>query len=841
MPPTRALTVFRIKNVASVITTTHLEHILHENLSSDEGQVAVNVTFIPSCYGNRDQHDSTKWALVDFHPKVPRFLKDIADDKTESQRLFLEVEDRSLIIDVNFYGFTQLYEVKGKKITADIVAVTGLGGHAYGSWRGKQTKKMWLRDFLAQDFPNCRTMIYGYNSNLRSRGIHTLKDYKLEFLKEIAKIRSSEEALEAATRKSEKNSLAGNQDLVASTCLVMFFGTPHRGISMRDVRKMLEDDNHNPRISLLEEIENELNLEPDRNDFVKLASAEGFKIVSFYERLQTAEVAKTTANTYLRSGDFKSTLDTNSALLHLAKQIEEAIPVNSDHTNMVKFDHKQDTTYEDVVQRLRKYLDTAEDHATERFRALNINARSITSMFSSPVVAYMSPPYRTHTAPSSINSAYTWNILTSPFQKVNASFNYVRSIYPGKKERMINDRRTRDKIRRRFKQNQEDCTFTVLALMPTAAEQILEEFPVEKLIQELQKKDSSILRRVARNSTEAGSEVSAAITTGTSKDDNTQSLRPFASENFVIAIEKERTRKSKAQLWDEIKISSITRSFTLLYTLALLTILIRVQLNLLGRKNYLSSVISHTERDDEPTFHIENRDDDEINREYLTFSWWLLHRGWRDIVAKVDLAVKQVFEPLTPRDTISFTKLRKLMEEVRKNVEGRDGERKNWLRYLLPPRDQEHAVLAIAGKTIGGDEKLTPSPALRRLLDETTDFINGPGASEVVRKMLNAGFEFLLGTRLADQAFKANPSPPASITMSKSFENSEHDEQPEEMTTKFAAVLAEFSKQADAIGNRHLNSYLQVMEDQKEVEAFSALVFSSNFEYITQHDLEQAT
>lgn len=33
------------------------------------------------------------------------------------------------------------------------------------------------------------------------------------------------------------------------------------------------------------------------------------------------------------------------------------------------------------------------------------------------------------------------------------------------------------------------------------------------------------------------------------------------------------------------------------------------------------------------------------DNQYLTFSWWLLHKGWRGIAEKVDVAVKQVFGP----------------------------------------------------------------------------------------------------------------------------------------------------------------------------------------------------
>jgi hypothetical protein len=52
---------------------------------------------------------------------------------------------------------------------------------------------MWLRDFFSKDLPHCRTMIYGYNSKLSSRGIGTILDYGREFLEEIKKIRATKE------------------------------------------------------------------------------------------------------------------------------------------------------------------------------------------------------------------------------------------------------------------------------------------------------------------------------------------------------------------------------------------------------------------------------------------------------------------------------------------------------------------------------------------------------------------------------------------------------------------------------------------------------------------------
>lgn len=87
---------------------------------------------------------------------------------------------------------------------------------------------------------------------------------------------------------------------------------------------------------------------------------------------------------------------------------------------------------------------------------------------------------------------------------------------------------------------------------------------------------------------------------------------------------------------------------------------------------------SHSPQD--PTISLENRDDDnteqtwgndfETNRKFLTFSWWLLHRGWRDVMEKMETAVKAVFGPLNPREDVPLEKLSALIIEVRRKVEG---------------------------------------------------------------------------------------------------------------------------------------------------------------------------
>ena len=246
-------------------------------------------------------------------------------------------------------------------------------------------------------------------------------------------------------------------------------------------------------------------------------------------------------------------------------------------------------------------------------------------------------------------------------------------------------------MRRRFQQNQEDCTITVLALLPTATENILAALPVEQITEDLQQKKAERLGRgtIPRDG------VLSEVLSGPSSvaDEDGKSQASLNSGSYVHASQtvnsnKEnggnvtpKQSKSRAQLWNELKISSITRTFTLLYTLSLLTILTRIQLNLLGRQSYLSSVVSmasHPPHD--LTIRLENRDDDntepsydsdfQTNRKFLTFSWWLLHRGWKDLMQNVEKAVKDVFAALSPREDVSLGTLSGAILDVRKKVEG---------------------------------------------------------------------------------------------------------------------------------------------------------------------------
>ncbi|CDM29349.1 hypothetical protein DTO013E5_5299 [Penicillium roqueforti] len=431
---------------------------------------------------------------------------------------------------------------------------------------------------------------------------------------------------------------------------------------------------------------------------------------------------------------------------------------------------------------------------------------------------------------------------------------YLLSKISEARERMSSDRIARENLRRRFEQNQTDCTYTVLALLPTAAENIIDALPVEELTKELQQKRAERLARL--NAGEAtGSDLSSV--SPSLPDEDRRSLSSFQSEGYVHASQagdalnsdaQPRPKRNKTQLWNEVKITSITRSFTMIYTLSLLTVFTHIQLNLLGRRNYLSSVISlATPPANVSTISLEDHDDEltqtlgddfETNRRYLAFSWWLLHRGWKGIMGRVQTAVEEVFGPLNPREDISLAKLSELTLQIRKKVEGStEDERRSqkWLSCLLPPAEEEEHVLRESGvEGVADPTSSQTASKLRHLLDETADLIDSPSFSLVLTLLNNEGFSTLIDQRCAADAFKAPTSAPE--TAPQSFDsiatvvplaaNSERK-------TKLANLLAVMTRQAHVIGNgaHSPNEYLVAMDQNvRELEAFSAVVYSSNFD-----------
>ena len=161
---------------------------------------------------------------------------------------------------------------------------------------------------------------------------------------------------------------------------------------------------------------------------------------------------------------------------------------------------------------------------------------------------------------------------------------YALSKITEARERMNSDRIAKDKysnsfnavnspmlilasLRRRFQQNQEDCTFTVLALLPTATDNIIDALPVETITHDLQQKKAERLGRSGGTPSEMSSGPPSVT------DEDGKSLASFQSESYVHASQmaasssgsgdssSSKPPKTKAQLWNDLKISCEQHDF----------------------------------------------------------------------------------------------------------------------------------------------------------------------------------------------------------------------------------------------------------------------------------------
>lgn len=73
-----------------------------------------------------------------------------------------------------------------------MIAVTGLAGHAFGSWKDRETGCMWLQDLLPKDVEKVRVMTYGYDSNIDGEKMtHQFIDYKRKLVHTLIHARRS--------------------------------------------------------------------------------------------------------------------------------------------------------------------------------------------------------------------------------------------------------------------------------------------------------------------------------------------------------------------------------------------------------------------------------------------------------------------------------------------------------------------------------------------------------------------------------------------------------------------------------------------------------------------------
>lgn len=205
--------------------------------------------------------------------------------------------------------------------------------------------------------------------------------------------------------------------------------------------------------------------------------------------------------------------------------------------------------------------------------------------------------------------------------------------------------------------------------------------------------------------------------------------------------------KSKKELWRDLKQQTLTRSLTTAYLVPLLYLLTSSQLSILARLRYLSDVKSTLPFPATPPNHGTPRTSGwldyfsvssmglsafadsatsflpqiplfsrpvsaspqhntaitvvedikaeteaqraEAERMFLTYSWWVLHEGWKDVAVRVEESVERVFGGMALKRGISAEDWEGLIKDVRASVETGSSldriELYDFTPHLIPP------------------------------------------------------------------------------------------------------------------------------------------------------------
>ncbi|KIX98191.1 uncharacterized protein Z520_06271 [Fonsecaea multimorphosa CBS 102226] len=367
---------FRVRRVPAEITRQSLAQFLQGSVTDLGGEENIHVRSLAQ---SPDVWDSprSQTATLEFS-EIPKPLQEVNRTTWE----FTTVGgDQSLIFDTHFLGFTPLNNVDDRHHAYDLIAVSGLASHPFGSWRQRkppgQRQFMWLRDQLPYDFPTVRCMTYGYDTKLvGSDSFQSLDDLALFFTSHLSSIGRAQysakplillgHSLGGILVKRALSILAASpredsQTMLSKTKLFMGFGVPNRGMQIdhllaiagprpnRDLIKTLEQQRQNVPswLSLVDE------------QFSAIALHNSIRIVSAYETEMTPLTEMQSNGDAQRTGASEILVQRESAMRYSSRDTEDSFPINRNHSDMVKFE-RDDHYYFVVRDFVRKAVSTAD-------------------------------------------------------------------------------------------------------------------------------------------------------------------------------------------------------------------------------------------------------------------------------------------------------------------------------------------------------------------------------------------------------------------------------------------------------------------------------------------------
>ncbi|PHH80908.1 hypothetical protein CDD80_5828 [Ophiocordyceps camponoti-rufipedis] len=250
-----------------------------------------------------------------------------------------------LVFDSHFSGFTPLHRTGDDECKADVIVLTGLGGHPIGSFKERGGTFVWIRDALVNDFPEARIFTYGYNTEVKSTSsFQNLTDLgdKPRAIIFMGHSLGGLVIKEAIINLKYQNSQL-SRSILQSVSGFLFFGVPNEGMENKSLVALVKDQ---PNQELLVSLGKNSALLPKLNVEFPKSFPKCPEIVAFYET-KRSPTAVVDGNEWKLSGPEEILVDRTSATRGSTRNI----PIDLDHSEMVKY-----SLYDKFYTRVRTAL-----------------------------------------------------------------------------------------------------------------------------------------------------------------------------------------------------------------------------------------------------------------------------------------------------------------------------------------------------------------------------------------------------------------------------------------------------------------------------------------------------
>ncbi|KAL9471607.1 hypothetical protein ACSS6W_009548 [Trichoderma asperelloides] len=373
--PRKYLTI-RISNIPRDVTKDQFRGILRSLSKTTSDFTSNNIlgwSFTPAAIVGLSERFCV--ATVTFH-----IAPALGDLEVSLKRKLGEGATR-LFVDEDFFGLTPL-AAPLQSPAVDIIAVTGLSGHAFGSWKARGGPDMWLRDFLPPSVPNARIMIYGYDTKLPgSQSEASILELSKKLLESVKTSRSGESKNRPlifighslgglVLKQALVQACDGSDDdkaIFMSCYALMLFGVPNRGIETSSLMAMVKGQPNEALVRDLSESSRFLSLL--QSMFYERFIIDGSRIICVYETQMTPTVEWSVKTASWERTGQKVMMVPHTSATHVSKNEKayDHLPIDADHSNIVKFHNPSNQDYAIMEARIKQLIDQALPIVKSRF------------------------------------------------------------------------------------------------------------------------------------------------------------------------------------------------------------------------------------------------------------------------------------------------------------------------------------------------------------------------------------------------------------------------------------------------------------------------------------------